>query len=62
MPGFISCDKTYFRLIFRLDRAERSSAAAIRIDSRVLLGDWKFIPESAAKKAISEDMTLMFGN
>ena len=31
-------------------------------DTRVLLGDWKFIPESAAKKAISEDMTLMFGN
>ncbi|MBO4466434.1 MAG: bifunctional metallophosphatase/5'-nucleotidase [Bacteroidales bacterium] len=31
-------------------------------DSRVLLGDWKFIPETAAKKAISEDMTLMFGN
>ncbi len=31
-------------------------------DSRILLGDWKFVPEAAAKKAISEDMTLMFGN
>lgn len=30
-------------------------------DSRVLLGDWKFVPEATAKKAISEDMTLLFG-
>ncbi|MBR6457466.1 MAG: bifunctional metallophosphatase/5'-nucleotidase [Bacteroidales bacterium] len=26
------------------------------------LGDWKFVPEQTAKKAISADMTLMFGN
>lgn len=25
------------------------------------LGDWKFVPEKIAKKAISEDMALMFG-
>ncbi|MBO4610591.1 MAG: bifunctional metallophosphatase/5'-nucleotidase [Bacteroidales bacterium] len=31
-------------------------------DTRFLLGDWRFIPESIANKAISADMNLMFGN
>ena len=26
------------------------------------MGDWKFVPEKTAKKAISEDMTLLFGD
>lgn len=31
-------------------------------DNNVLLGDWKFVPEAAAKKAISADMALLFGD
>jgi 2',3'-cyclic-nucleotide 2'-phosphodiesterase/3'-nucleotidase len=51
----------YFQIHGVADPETIANPPAVQDGDRILLGDWKFVPEEAAKKAMSRDMTLMFG-
>lgn len=51
----------YFYIYEKVGPETLTAPISVMEDNNVLLGDWKFVPEAAAKKAISADMTLMFG-
>ena len=51
----------FFQIHGVADPETIANPPAVQDGDRILLGDWKFVPEEAAKKAMSRDMTLMFG-